>query len=300
MLSLLPDLHLRHTDEGARKGSLAAVFVLPRLRSFGRPALDHEEPFSFSSRPLRTRRLTHLPTMKLSPFQAHQRYLRDKADNSRRLCSLPGCGQPRHGLHGWCRVHAARARLYGHPLASPMRPSTWTKERREVAAVFAGNVDHPGLLQVLRLLADWMARAGADEHAFKGARELARLLRHGVTPLAVATEVAAFWSWQSVHGGALPTDRALDFALARAVFMLAPRERRVCGSRGIAGTWGMKANTPQSYSPKPSAAAMAYVGRFLRQALAPFLANVLLAVGQRRELRRDPSALLRLPFTVTP
>lgn len=229
---------------------------------------------------------------------SRESYLRCKHQNSLNHCSLPGCGRPRTGLNAWCRQHLDRARQYGHPSAQPFRPSAWTSERKEVSSLLASNADHPGLLQVCQFLADWMARAAADGHAFKGAQEVARLVRHGVTALQVVTEVAAFVLWHSARPTTFPTDRAVDFALSRAVFMLAPRERRVTRTRGISGTWGMKASGRHSYSPKPRPSALAHVGRFLREALAAFLANVRGAVEQRRAVKRDPLALHRLPFAV--
>jgi hypothetical protein len=141
-----------------------------------------------------------------------------------------------------------------------------------------------------------MDMAAADESAFKGAREVAQLVRHGVSPLQLLTEICSHWFWVSDFGHRFPSDRAADFALSRAVFALAPRPRVATKGPGSSGTWGRPTDTPQSWSVKPRESALAYVGSHLRVYLAPFLASVVSGIEEQRKLTADPQALMRLPF----
>lgn len=223
------------------------------------------------------------------------------AANTLKVCNAPRCGLPRAGINVWCKNCLSKARLYGHPHAKPLRASQWAIERKEVAALFATNADHPGFLQVLKFLQGWMDTATQNESAYRGAEEMARLQREGVTPMQVLTEVLAFWLWTSrpEAKAVLPSNKALDVALSRAVFGLAPRPRRVTsGITRKSGTWGLSAATGSSYSPKPRCSALGYVGKYLRETLAVFLVTVGQGVEQQRALKVDPEALLKVPFTV--
>lgn len=224
-------------------------------------------------------------------------FVHDRALNVARGCRLRGCMEPRKGLSAWCRLHLEQSNRLGHPSARPLRASTWATERKEVGAVFAAHPDHPGLMQVLDYLKTWMATASGNESAYKGAREMARLARHGVTGPQVLTEVAAFHLWEGANPMAFPDDRARDFARARAVFGLAPRTRRAVMRPGsISGTYGLPTTGPKSYSVRPMPSGLAFVGKHLREAFSPLLAQVQHAVERRRVLKVDPEANLRLPF----
>lgn len=228
--------------------------------------------------------------MQSATFRAH------KARNELHRCDLRGCGHHRSGINRWCTDHLRRANLYGHPEAPPLRPHQWNEERQEVRRLLSDNADHPGLRSVIAFITSWSEQACANEHAFKGADEVARVIRHGVKPLDIVTEVAAFRLWMTRHPGILPDQRSEDFALARAVFGLAPRIRR--HTRGPGGAWPVTIKAPAtwSYSPKPTKAALGYVGSHLRGTLAPLLANVALAVETRAQAQADHEAALRAPF----
>ena len=60
----------------------------------------------------------------------------------------------------------------------------------------------------------------------------------------------------------------------------------------------MASKTPRSYAPKALPSALGHVGRYLRQSLAPFIANVVQGVEQQRAVVRDRAALQRLPFAL--
>ncbi len=216
--------------------------------------------------------------------------------NEQHQCQHRGCSRLRVGINAWCMPCLQKTRQYGHPAARPLRPSLWAFERRQVQQLLAANADHPGLRCVLSVLNDWSARASGDEAAFKGAREVARLARHGVSSLDLLTEAAAFSVWLQQNHHRLPDQRACDFAMSRALFALAPRPRRM--TRGPGGGWPVTGTAPasQSYSPKPLPSGLAYVGAHLRTVLAPFLANVAHSLELQQQQQADLQAAMRAPL----
>ena len=60
------------------------------------------------------------------------------------------------------------------------------------------------VVQVLRWMSAWVASANSSEGSFKGADEVARLTRHGVTPSDILAEVCAVWSWLQAHPADAP------------------------------------------------------------------------------------------------
>lgn len=225
------------------------------------------------------------------------------ARNAKHRCRTPGCHVPRYRLDAWCLKHGRRAKAYGHPLAIPLQTRQWKPQRKEVEAILKANPMHPGLVQAMSLLQQWMQRAALNPQAYKGAEQVYRLVSHGVTPLDVIREAAALYLWSRDNPGqassAWPDDTAADFALARAVFRLAPTPRRVLRSKvGIAGDWKLKLDSDNSYQPKPRPSSLREVGKYLRQLLAPLVVGLSVAVQQSRAQKKDPQALLKLPFAV--
>lgn len=216
--------------------------------------------------------------------------------NSFKTCQAPGCSSQRSGLRLWCRTHLRLSNAYGHPDAKPLQGSLWATQRAEVSKLFADQSTHPGLLQANRWLSTLMTQAAANERAFKGAEEIARLGRAGVKPEALLVEACALHLWVTDTGHRWPTDLAADFAMSRAVFALAPRPRTA--TKGVHGTWGRPTTTPQSYSAKAKRSALAYVGGHFRECLAPLMVTVASAVQAQRAVKVDPQALQRLPFAI--
>ncbi len=213
-----------------------------------------------------------------------------KLKNSLQPCRLPGCHKPRQHLGAWCSTHSNQAGRLGHPHAKPYRRAEWAPQRAEVQALIASNADHPGLRQVLRFLADWMATATHTGDTWKGAREVARLVSNGIRPEGLLVEVCAAFLFLQDRPHALPDDTARDFFLSRAVFAMVPRRRRPCGVRG---SWTSKPNPKQSYAPKANPSALAFVGKFLRESLAVWLVNVVSGVEAERAHKLDPLASMR-------
>lgn len=172
-------------------------------------------------------------------------------------------------------------------MARPIDPSEWAVYRKEVSTLFAANDSHAGLVGAVAYVRSLMDRAAANERAFKGAEVLDRLRRDGVTPLEVLTEVAAVWCLLQFRPATLPTQRAIDFALSRAVISLRPLPKRV----------SYTAKGEQTYSVKPRTSALAFLGRHLREVLGPFLANVWAFVSAREERAKAAAAALREPLS---
>ena len=99
----------------------------------------------------------------------------------------------------------------------------------------------------------------------KWAVEIARLARAGITAEAILVELCAAWSYLQRMPHSVPSDRALSFALSRAIFALVPRPVRV--SRGVS-------SKGHRSSIKATPKALEQAGSYLVQALAPILANV--------------------------
>ena len=217
------------------------------------------------------------------------------AKNTGHACSLSHCSARRHGLYLWCKDHALRARRYGHPAAAPLHPKLWAAERRMVADLFARNVTHKGQQQALEWVSRLMTQATHNEGAHKGAEELARLARHGVKAVDILTELCAVTMYLDANPRAVPSDVAWDYAVSSAVFKLAPRPRRT--TRGPNGHWPLKPDPTRSYAPKPRTSALAFVGRHLRQSLAPFLSNVQRSIESRDAQRKAFEAELSAPLS---
>ena len=183
----------------------------------------------------------------------------------------------------------------GHPDAKPYRAGAWLSQRKAVEALFQANADHQGLREVTQLVAELMQKAAVTEGAFKGARELRRLIKHGVTASRIVLEFTAVSVWLHDNRNALPSDKARDFCISRAIFGLAPRDRRPCGT-GASSNWRAPTDSRRSYSPKARASALDFVGRYLRQSLSAFTSNVILQVEADRARLADPIAHQRAPL----
>jgi hypothetical protein len=212
----------------------------------------------------------------------HPTFAAEKHRNSLHRCNAPGCAWDRRGLSQFCRSHAETTARYGEPTGTPIDPKRWALYRQQVQEVFQVNHDHPGLVNALQFIREWMAQAVEDGRAFPGAEELKRLMLSGVSPMEVLLEVSAFYAFSQACPHTCRTDKGWDYAMSRAVFRLAPRPRR----RTRKGT----------YAPQPRASALGHIGKHLRQVLAGFLANVQLALEAREDAKRAAMEAWRQPL----
>jgi hypothetical protein len=228
-------------------------------------------------------------------MQSHY-FQQSVAANERHKCASRSCGNTRKGINCWCSKCLDKALRYGHPEAPPLRPSLWNTERQQVQQLLAPRASHPGLQSALSSLDGWSARAMANARAFKGAEEVARVARHGITSLHLLTEVAAFHVWLNRNPRALPDDdEARDFAMSRAVFALAPRPRRFTG-HGARWPGAAKMTAENSYATRARTSGLRYVGQHLRQVLSPILANISVSLEQRARQEAERQAAMRAPL----
>ncbi|HEX2542484.1 MAG TPA: hypothetical protein VHM00_15540 [Caldimonas sp.] len=150
---------------------------------------------------------------------------------------------------------------------------------------------HPGLVAALQYLEKLLRDAEASDGAFKGAIELGRLARSGVTPLEVFIELASCFCYIKDHPACLPADdgTAPRYAMARAVIGLAPRPRKTSSG-------SLSRTTSTTYSAKPMGPDIRAVGEMLTRTLNPVLIQVYLAIEAREANKAAVVADMRMPF----
>lgn len=211
-----------------------------------------------------------------------------RSRNMARECSAKGCHETRDGLDAYCSIHNRTYRSYGHPKGRPIAPQNYRPYLRDIEPLFEVNRQHPGFVAALGYVTDWMRRAVDNEEAYRGAPEVARVARHGVTPLKALAEVCAMYCWIRDNPRLLPNTRAEDFAMSRAFMALAPRPRRVTHEAAKKGTSG--------YQLRPRFADLDSIGSHLRSVLVYFVSNVAEAVATRDARARETLQQLRAPL----
>jgi hypothetical protein len=177
---------------------------------------------------------------------------------------------------------------YGHADAKVIRRTRWAIERAAVRALLDSNSEHEGQRQALRWLEALTQKAVANEQAFKGAEELARLHRHCITSLDILAEVCAVHAWLDSNHTALPDDRSRDFLISHGVFQLAPRPRNHFKVQG----------RETSSAPKPRASALNYIGRHFRLALSVFMVNVARNAATPEQAAEKLKAAMSAPMRI--
>lgn len=212
--------------------------------------------------------------------------------NEAHQCSVRGCGQHRSSLSRWCSRHAATAERQGDPLARPVRRAEWAPYRAALRSLYVQHqATHAGLQRALEWLSAWMAEAVARDGEYQWATEVARVSRHGITPLDVLTEVAACWAYLQQNPRAATSDTHRDFTLSKSVCGLCPRPRTV--------TTAARLKASSGYAKQPHKAALAYIGPAIVRTLGPLLVQSLRALQTQDEQARAQVELLRQPFPIT-
>ena len=211
-----------------------------------------------------------------------------KARNSRLSCKAFGCLEHRDGLHLYCKAHQRVYAAYGHPKQGPIKPPSYTHYRKAITEIFNVNAQHPGLVSALDWVTRWMNEASESDKAFKGAEQVSRLVRHGVSAVQLLTEVCAYHTFTHENPRAHIDSRSEAFGISRAVFQLAPMPRRVTFEAAAKGSTG--------YPLRPRFKALDSIGQQLRSVLSYLLANVALAVSTRDQLAAETLHQLRAPL----
>jgi len=214
--------------------------------------------------------------------------------NKQQQCTVRGCSSARDSLSPYCGPHYRRSQRHGHPTAAPVRATLWKPYRARIRALLEANAGHPGLVHALTFLRQWTDQAVAldGQRRQQWASEVARLVRHGVQPLDLLTELGSVWMALQDHPQATQSDLHRDFAISKAVLQLAPRPRRVTRAAALKGSAG--------YAPRPRASALKQIGPHLVQALAPLLANLRQSLETEEDRARVEAAAMRQPLAPSP
>lgn len=209
--------------------------------------------------------------------------------NERLWCSVSGCTGHRFKLSPYCCTHTERNKRTGDPLGFTPDPRQWRWEREAIAAMFAANPKHPGLVYAVAQLTSWTTRATQEAtHGNHWQLEVARVMRHGVFVQEVLVEVCAAWSWLQRFPRFAPSDRAMKFCLGHAVLKLAPRPVRMSARANLTGGKG--------YPKRAHWRALEDIGAHLQGTLAPLIVNVHTAIQTEAEAAQQVVNDLRAPF----
>ncbi len=221
-------------------------------------------------------------------------YLARKAANEAERCTnWARCGGMRRHLDLVCRPCRSRWEAFGSANGRRIPAATLAPYRRLVDRVLDVNESHPAQLAARQYLDDLLAKATQHHRAdrdgvfadWKGARELARLVRHGVTSRDVLAAACAVFV--HLHNSPMQTKREERFAIARAVFGLAPRPMRVSRAR-------------KAYPAKARASDLHAVGVMLTEHLALMFALVLQGVAATTQADEARRLAVRAPLAVPP
>lgn len=90
----------------------------------------------------------------------HPRLYRSIPDilaNTRKPCTVPGCGQLRYFTKTYCAAHGRRDDAFGDPVRASLRPSVALKDiHKEVRRFLAANVEHAAVIQSAGAVNAWL------------------------------------------------------------------------------------------------------------------------------------------------
>lgn len=159
--------------------------------------------------------------------------------NHHQRCVVADCHDHRTRFGLYCRRHRRRLSKYGNPTGRPLSRTGLdlpTKARR-IEALLSANADHPGITraaaELQQSLNEAAERARLGQPLAGASLHWARLASHGVTPLAILSHVVAVVVLDRGNARLFHDQRALEFAIARAVFGLAPIGRTPLGARTL-------------------------------------------------------------------
>jgi hypothetical protein len=213
--------------------------------------------------------------------------------NQAHQCAVPRCGQHRKLLSQYCAQHRLVYQQRGHPEAMILRPYLWREQRLRVRQLFEAQSSHPGLVNMLAYLKEYLeqaSRSDAGPRPPAGASELARLVRHGVTPLDVLIEACACRCWLFDNPNAAPDTKSTWVAVARAVLHLAPMPRRAYRPSA------KSSRASPTYARKARPTDIRAIADHLRSLLPPLVANVYTALQQRDQHKAAALEAIRQPF----
>jgi hypothetical protein len=219
-------------------------------------------------------------------------------ENQRKPCVIPGCIRHRDALQQYCATHAANNRLYGSPAGRNIREAEIKPYRRQARKFLRTYASHPAVLEAVAVMGELLQPGPPREKRSQfSARYFLRLhlqrLADSTTPatgLEALTEVLAVWFFSYFNRRALPDDRRLTFATARAVLYLRPltytRER-----------WNDERQTVEKSNPRlPGAGPTELLGRAIRRRVGVFLTHCTDAIEADYQQRNERAKALNTPI----
>jgi hypothetical protein len=196
--------------------------------------------------------------------------------NEEAICSSPGCNRHRIRIDVFCSRHRDVARRLGDPRAKPIRGRPWVIHAAAIRDLWALNPHHEGLAHWTEWAQGLLDKGTRDPSrlAFAAAPELARLAAAGVTGRDLILEAIACSVYLQSVPHLLPSDRARDFAVARAVIGLVARPR-------------VRSRTGRPRTPRDRRGALSWLARTLREGLSALhaMTTAALAEKSRRQYR---------------
>lgn len=215
------------------------------------------------------------------------------AANERLWCAVDGCAGHRFSLQKYCCTHSERVKRTGDPRGHAPDPRKWNWERAAVNDLFKANPNHPGMVRALAYLTTWTTTATQEAtHGNHWQMEVARVMRHGTSPMDILVEVCAGWSYLQRGPHRAPSDRAVKFWLGHAVLKLAPRPVRMSARA--------KATGGKGYPKRPHWRSLEDTGTHLLALLAPLLVAVHTAIHSQADSAQEAIADMRAPFLPSP
>ena len=151
-------------------------------------------------------------------------------------CGVTGCLRPKTSKAGFCSVHNGRNARNGHPTMSAITSKDVLPYMVRVASLLRPQREtHEGLKLACRELDDLLQRSlegvrqGRPQRPHE--RHLARLAIDGVEGINILEATAGVLLFDQENGHRIKGERALQFAIARAVCGLAARRGMPVGAK---------------------------------------------------------------------
>ncbi len=199
--------------------------------------------------------------------------------NRNKKCSVPDCHNLRTFTSKLCKRHRRRNERYGDPTSRAIRAADLRGCHLTVSSFFETQKGHPGVIAARQILDEYVA----GSHGQYVNRELARLREKKVDGKTLLNRVAAVWVYGAHRAYALETDRAMTFALGRAVTLAAPQ------TKYYSPKWGVRYR-------RPTATALLDIGTFIRRNIGLFLSLLVETLNKRGHIHEARAEKLFTPF----
>jgi hypothetical protein len=218
--------------------------------------------------------------------------------NQQLPCDVSGCRRRRHWTTLICHEHGIRRKRYGHVKGRAILKREFAPYLTDVRALLKKNPNHEGVTaadaMMARLITPGPERRpkrngpGAAEHHLQV--ELTRIKRASVTPRAALETTIAVWLFAKEQPAVLPDDVRLTFAIAGAIFKLAPYKHY---------SYYNNHDTRKTHinSKPPGAGAQRLLGERIRTQLGLFVANVETTLRTAKHQRNRALAAMSEPFS---